>query len=129
MVEFHEGGGGQFVFLQWAPPSAGSDPAYSDIPSAAFRVATPDCNNNGIPDDCDIASGSLPDPGYGIPLPCSGPACAEDLDDSGVVDGADLGILLSAWGCTGSCAADFNADGVVDGGDLGSLLAGWGPCG
>lgn len=127
-VEFHEGGGGQFVFLQWAPPSAGSDPAYADIPPSAFRVATPDCNNNDIPDDCDIASGSLPDPGFGIPLPCTGPACAADLDGSGVVDGADLGVLLSVWGCTGSCAADVNDDGVVDGGDLGALLAVWGPC-
>jgi formylglycine-generating enzyme required for sulfatase activity len=43
-----------------------------------------------------------------------------------VVDGTDLGVLLSQWGGAGS--ADFNADGFVDGIDLGTLLAGWGAC-
>lgn len=51
-----------------------------------------------------------------------------DLDLDGTVDGADLGILLGAWGdCPpeGFCPADFNGDGVVDGADLGLLLAEW----
>ncbi|HMN96483.1 MAG TPA: hypothetical protein PKC43_08845 [Phycisphaerales bacterium] len=48
-----------------------------------------------------------------------------DLDGNGIVDGADLGLLLSAWGpCTG-CAADLNDDGVVNGSDLGILLGAW----
>jgi len=53
-----------------------------------------------------------------------------DLDGDGVVDGADLGILLKNWGpCPDpgqSCPADLNGDGVVDGADLGILLAAWG---
>ena len=53
-------------------------------------------------------------------------ACTGDLNDDNVVDGADLGILLSQWGTRGS--ADFNGDGVVDGADLGALLAAWGDC-
>lgn len=48
-----------------------------------------------------------------------------DLDCSGQVDGADLGLLLSAW-YTHACAADLNFDGTVDGADLGILLANWG---
>jgi len=48
-----------------------------------------------------------------------------DLNGDGVVDGADLGILLSNWGDGG--AADLNGDGVVDGADLGILLSNWGP--
>lgn len=58
------------------------------------------------------------------------PACPADLNGDHVVDGADLGILLGAWGpCSGSpCAADLNADGAVDGADLGSLLGAWGAC-
>jgi hypothetical protein len=40
-----------------------------------------------------------------------------------VVDGADLGILLGAWG-TG--AGDINGDGTTDGADLGVLLGAWG---
>lgn len=48
----------------------------------------------------------------------------EDLDESGAVDGADLGLLLGAWD-SADAAADLNADGIVDGADLGLLLAAW----
>ncbi|MCA9284089.1 MAG: hypothetical protein KDA22_02650 [Phycisphaerales bacterium] len=53
-------------------------------------------------------------------VPCTG-----DLNDDGVVDGADLGTLLAAWGTPD---ADLNGDGTTDGADLGILLAAWGPC-
>ena len=51
-----------------------------------------------------------------------------DLNGDGVVDGADLGLLLGMWGGCGSafCPADLNGDGVVDGADLGVLLGAWG---
>jgi len=52
---------------------------------------------------------------------------AADINDNGVVDGADLTALLSAWG-TNNADADINGDGVVGGTDLTSLLASWGPC-
>jgi formylglycine-generating enzyme required for sulfatase activity len=52
--------------------------------------------------------------------------CLGDLNADRVVDGIDLGVLLSQWGGAGS--ADLNADGFVDGVDLGLLLAGWGAC-
>lgn len=51
-------------------------------------------------------------------------AAATDLNCDGVVNGADLGILLAAWGESG-VPADINGDGVVDGADLGILLTGW----
>lgn len=57
--------------------------------------------------------------------------CPTDLNCDGEVNGADLAILLSAWGpcpSSGSCPADFNANGSVDGADLATLLATWGPC-
>lgn len=55
--------------------------------------------------------------------PCgSGPDC--DINGDGIVDGADLAILLSAWG-TNDPDADLNGDGVVDGADLTLLLAAW----
>ncbi|MCA9286109.1 MAG: hypothetical protein KDA22_12870 [Phycisphaerales bacterium] len=53
------------------------------------------------------------------PIPILG-----DLDGNGVVDGADLGLLLSNWNESG--IGDLNADGIVDGSDLGLLLANWG---
>ncbi len=46
-----------------------------------------------------------------------------DLNDDGVVDAADLTILLNQWGTTGS--ADLNGDGVVDAADLAILLSNW----
>lgn len=47
-----------------------------------------------------------------------------DLNNDGVVDGADLGLLLGAWD-TADAAADFNEGGMVDGADLGLLLGFW----
>jgi len=56
--------------------------------------------------------------------------CAGDLNLDGVVNGADLGLMLSGWGpCGSSCLYDLNVDGVVNGADLGLLLAAWGTCG
>jgi hypothetical protein len=54
--------------------------------------------------------------------------CIGDLDNNGIVDGADLGRLLAAWGPCSGCQADLNGDCVVDGIDLGILLGKWGPC-
>ena len=47
-----------------------------------------------------------------------------DLTGDGLVNGADLGILLVLFGTTNP-DGDFNEDGVVNGGDLGALLAYW----
>lgn len=58
-------------------------------------------------------------------------AITGDLDGDGVVDGADLGLLLGAWGpcplggALIPCEADLTGDGTVDGADLGVLLGGW----
>ncbi len=52
------------------------------------------------------------------------PECSADLNDDGIVDGADLASLLAAWGSTNN-PADLNGDGVVDGADLATLLSLW----
>jgi hypothetical protein len=52
-----------------------------------------------------------------------------DLDGDGVVTGADLAVLLSAWGACGDCAkcpADLDGDCVVGGADLAIQLSNWG---
>lgn len=53
--------------------------------------------------------------------------CKADFNGDGEVDGADLGLLLGAWG-TNQCPFDLNGSGDVDGADLGLLLGDWGPC-
>lgn len=54
-----------------------------------------------------------------------GSTCIGDFDNNGIVNGADLGLLLSAWGTP---AFDPSGDGNVDGTDLGIVLAAWGSC-
>ncbi len=45
-----------------------------------------------------------------------------DLDGNGVVDAADLSILLGAWG---TATGDLNGDGTTDAADLSVLLGAW----
>ncbi len=57
------------------------------------------------------------------------PSCPADLDGDGVVDAADLALLLVLWGPVGGLpGADLNDDGVIDAADLSTLLAAWGSC-
>jgi hypothetical protein len=55
------------------------------------------------------------------------PACIGDFDCTGIIDGADLTLLLGAWGTINS-EYDLTGDGVVDGADLTLLLGFWGLC-
>ncbi len=48
-----------------------------------------------------------------------------DFNDDGLVNGADLGLLLGAWGPCRDCPQDLNGDGVVNGADLGLELGFW----
>jgi hypothetical protein len=59
------------------------------------------------------------------PLP---PACPADLNGDGSVGGADISMLLGAWGGTDP-VADLNLDGVVTAPDLAIMLSAWGACG
>ena len=55
-------------------------------------------------------------------------ALVGDLNGDGVVNAADLGLLIVAWGPCGKgvpCPADLNEDGIVDAADLGFLFANW----
>lgn len=49
-----------------------------------------------------------------------------DLNGDDIVNGADLGLMLSDWGPCGDCPADLDGDGSVTGADLGMLLVAWG---
>ncbi|MCA9289802.1 MAG: hypothetical protein KDA25_01665, partial [Phycisphaerales bacterium] len=51
-----------------------------------------------------------------------------DLDGNGIVDFADVLLLLNAWGeqCV-VCGADLNGDGIVDANDLALILSLWTP--
>ena len=47
-----------------------------------------------------------------------------DINNDGVVNGEDLGLLLGNWGQAG--VTDVNADGTTNGNDLGLVLGAWG---
>jgi hypothetical protein len=69
-------------------------------------------NENGIPDECEDL-------------------CPEDIFEDGIVNTADLLILLGNWGpCPpeGPCPGDIDGSGAVGTADLLMLLAAWGPC-
>ncbi len=53
---------------------------------------------------------------------CSPPGDPADLNGDGVVDAADLSILLNCWG---QACADLNGDGGTDAADLSILLNSW----
>jgi formylglycine-generating enzyme required for sulfatase activity len=80
-----------------------------------------DANTNGVPDSCECATNP------GLPSCCIG-----DIVGDRIINGADLGTLLSYWGprTSGSfsIASDLNGDGRIDGSDLGMLLSNWGTC-
>ncbi|MCH2161671.1 MAG: right-handed parallel beta-helix repeat-containing protein [Phycisphaerales bacterium] len=75
--------------------------------------------------------GNLRVVGGGIDMGCyedqgPKPDCPADLNGDGVVNAADLGMLLAEWGGDGS--ADLNDDGIINAADLGLLLSAWGIC-
>ncbi len=66
-----------------------------------------DCNDNGVPDDCDIANGTSTDCNdNGVPDECE---AFEDCNDNGVFDACDIADGISI---------DCNANGVPDACDL-----------
>lgn len=70
-------------------------------------------------------TGGVPANSTGIRVGCPVSALPGDLNGDGIVDTADLGVLLSNFG-TANQAADLNNDGIVDTADLGLLLANFG---
>jgi formylglycine-generating enzyme required for sulfatase activity len=125
-----------------------SEGRWNDLPGwaqNAWPVAliewSADCNSDGIVDYGQILAGQLPDANAnGVPDGCECntfsdlPACrcVGDIVEDRIVNGADLGTLLSYWGprTSGSfsIASDLNDNGTIDGADLGMLLSNWGEC-
>lgn len=54
----------------------------------------------------------------------SGSSNPADLNGDGAVNGADLAILLNAWGAAGG-VGDIDGNGTIDAADLSALLSAW----
>ena len=55
-------------------------------------------------------------------------ACFADVNGDGVVNAADLALLLGSWGPNPEPPAAFDNGGVIDAADLAVLLGSWGSC-
>ncbi|MFG0274102.1 MAG: hypothetical protein ACF8QF_03500 [Phycisphaerales bacterium] len=111
--------------------SLGVDPVFSDLAAGDLSLALSSPIRNVAPDANLLAPergvfGAFHDGRYGAQQFGLSP-CARDFNGDGFVDGADLGLLLGAWGGSDP-VFDASGDGVVDGADLGLLLGAWGPC-
>lgn len=85
-----------------------------------------DCNANGEPDGCDVVDGLSDDVNAnGIPDECE---CIGDIDGDGVIDAADVALLVANWGAAVGGVLDLDGSGIVDGADVSLALGRWGPC-
>ena len=113
------------IFLD-AQASASSPVIYTLVPlGTGVRMAL-DRDGDGFFDTDEVLA--CTDPADPQSIPGDVGSCGMDLDGNGVVNAADLGLLLSAWGAcmpAENCPADFNLDGDVNAADLGMLLAAW----
>lgn len=112
------------TLLVTAKPSTRS-PSGRELVIMRTRPVT-DCDGDGVLDCAAIGSGASADiNGDSVPDDCQ---CISDLFADGVVNAADLGIVLSNWGSTLPTPADINEDGLVSAFDLGQVIGSWGPC-
>jgi len=108
-----------------AGAAAGSEVTYTLVPEAAARRMGIDRDGDNALDGDEIAAGTDPADPSSFPGACPWDIAPFGARD-GMVNGADLGLVLSAWGLPG--ITDMNGDGVTNGADLGELLAHWGAC-
>ena len=102
------------------PLSCGDDVCGDDPEISTLAIAGQQFLIRIGSEDGAIGSGDL-----AITCTSFGDPCPEDLNGDGQVNGADLGLMLGAWG---TADADINDNGITDGADLGLLLGAWGDC-
>ena len=106
------------------------DGALVVVDTATLAISSTIATGVGAGDLAHDSSGSLmaiaSPSGDGVVILSEGGDIPGDLNGDGLVNGADLGLLLVLFG-SNDPTADFNGDGVVDGADLGLFLVFWSP--
>ncbi len=108
-------GSGLGTLAPGAPVGTGVSPRH---------IATGDLDGDG---DIDFATANRDSNDVTIAMndSCPDQGIPGDLNGDGLVNGADVGMLLAAWG-TADPNADLDGSGLVDGADIGIMLANWG---
>ncbi|MCX5651361.1 MAG: hypothetical protein NTU45_08235 [Planctomycetota bacterium] len=105
---------------------SGNGLAIRSIASNLFLSNTRFCESGPSP----ILGGWTDGGGNTFTTATCAPPCPADIIRDATVNGADLAIILVAWGTSGSQypGADLDGNRVVNGSDLAAVLAAWGPC-
>ncbi len=132
---YHNPGGGHGHGTDPSPGSSWYD-SPADLAFTQHTVRVPDCNSNGILDECDIAEGTSADSnGNGIPDECE--TCRGDTNCDGVISWRDIEYLQAALASeqdwldlflpgTPACPfanCDINGDGNVNWRDVDPFVA------
>ena len=114
------------------------DPSTDGFASFAGNASPSTSSTYVLSDSCGLTTFTkledigFPDINWAVDLEatlgCGGDDCEGDFNDDGIVNGADFGSILAAWGPCSGCPEDLNGDGEVSGADVGLLLSLWGPC-
>jgi len=92
----------------------------------SVSVFAADCNENGVPDNCDIDEGtSLDADGDGVPDECEKAVCIADFDGNGIVNSTDVSEFINAWfldQLDGTFITDFDGNGVVNSTDVSEFI-------
>ena len=108
-----------------AGATSGNETTYTLVPAGTARRLGIDRDGDNALDRDEVIAGTDPSDAASYPGACPADIAPLNARD-GMVNGADLGLLLSQWGLPG--LGDLNGDGTVNGADLGQLLSAWGQC-
>ncbi len=94
--------------------------------TASVSVFAADCNENGVPDNCDIAAGTSEDANKnGVPDECEEPLCEADWDGNGIVNSTDVGEFINSWfldQVNGTIFTDWDHNGISNSADVGQFI-------
>ncbi|MCB9839073.1 MAG: right-handed parallel beta-helix repeat-containing protein [Phycisphaeraceae bacterium] len=116
--------GGDFSLSPGSPSIDAGDNSLVPLGVATDLAGNPRFMDDPMTPDTGAGAAPIADMGayeFGEPVI----ACPTDLNNDGVIDTADLGVLLGAFGSAGPLG-DLNGDSVVDTADLGILLGDFG---